>query len=408
MNLMLKTIPVKKLITGMYLHKLCGSWVQHPFWRSAFLLKDPKDIKTIIDSGVAEVIIDTNKGLDVQLEVSPATQPDTPAKVAAASTDPAKSTANKQKNKLAEWRRAKAICESSKEAMTSMFQDVRMGKVVNVDAAQPLVDEISSSVSSSADTLITMARLKTCDNYTYMHSVAVCAMMIALARELGLSEKQISLAGVGGLMHDLGKAMMPLEILNNPGKLSELEFSVMKTHPAEGYKLLQANKTKQLEVLDIVLHHHEKFDGTGYPQGLKGEDISLLSRMAAVCDVYDAITSTRPYKEGWDPALSLKRMISWQGHFDPQILQAFVKIIGIYPIGALVRLETGRLAVVMEQTSGRLLAPLVKVFFATKPKGPIAIELVDLAAPRCKDRIVGLENAEQWGFKNLEDLWQPQ
>ncbi|MCR8922914.1 HD-GYP domain-containing protein [Dasania sp. GY-MA-18] len=399
---MLKTIPSSKLVVGMYLHKLCGSWMQHPFWRSAFLLADPKDIQTIIQSGVSEVVIDTAKGLDIEPLATAALKPEqSPAPAAT------EAPAVKKLSKAAEWRRAKAICESSKQAITSMFEDARMGKVVSVETAQPLVDEISTSVVSSPDTLITLARLKTCDDYTYMHSVAVCAMMIALARELGLSEEQVSTAGVGGLMHDLGKAAIPLDILNNPGKLTDQEFAVVKNHPLEGYKLLQDNSNISPEVLDIVLHHHEKFDGTGYPEGLQGEDISLLARMSAICDVYDAVTSTRPYKEGWDPALSLKRMISWQGHFDPQILQAFIKIIGIYPIGALVKLESNRLAVVVEQSEGKLLAPKVKVFFAIKPKGPIAVELLDLAATRCKDRIVGLEDAEQWGFKNLADLWQP-
>ena len=401
---MLKKIPANKLTTGMYLHEVCGSWLKSPFWRKAFLLQDVNDIKAIHDSGVKEVVIDTAKGRDITSEVE-VNEQSIETTVHADESALHVNESNKQKKTTAEWRRARAICDSAKEAVVQMFQDVRMGKVVDVEATQPLVDEISASVARCPDTLISLARLKTCDDYTYLHSVAVCAMMIALARELNLTEAQIREAGVGGLMHDMGKATVPLEILNKPGKLSDEEYKAIQNHTVAGYKLLQVGGNLSDEVLDVVLHHHEKFDGSGYPEGLKGEELSVLARMAAICDVYDAVTSNRPYKEGWSPAVSLKRMLSWQGHFDPHILQLFVKIIGIYPVGELVKLESGRLAVVVEQTEGQLLAPIVKVFFSTKPSGPIAIEILDLASPKCKDTIIGIESIDSWGFKNLEDIW---
>jgi HD-GYP domain-containing protein (c-di-GMP phosphodiesterase class II) len=159
--------------------------------------------------------------------------------------------------------------------------------------------------------------------------------------------------------------------------------------------------------LDVVLHHHEKIDSTGYPDKLSGNDISLLSRMGAVCDVYDAITSNRPYKSGWDPALSIKRMSSWKGHFDPDLLKAFIKMLGIYPTGSLVKLSSDKLGVVIDQTPDSLLKPVIKVFFSTKPKGPITIEEIDLSAPRCEVRIVSIEDPAQWGFRHLDDLWMP-
>lgn len=379
---MLKTIPSDKLKPGMFLHNLCGSWGKAMF--NSFLIKDERDVATILKTGVEEIVIDTSKGLDVDLSSS---------------------STGSEFTKRREWGKAKAICSSSKEAVASMFKDVRMGKVVTSDDAQPLVEAISSSVIRNVDTLISMARLKTRDDYTYMHSVAVCAMMIAFARELGLNEDQVNEAGIAGLMHDLGKAMMPLDILNKPGKLTDDEFRVMKTHPIEGYQLLREGSGMSMGVMDVILHHHEKVDGSGYPKKLKGDNISLLSRMGAICDVYDAVTSTRPYKEGWDPGISIKRMVSWEGHFDPKLLQAFIKIIGIYPVGSLVRLESGRLAVVMEQSAKTLLEPVVKVFFSIKPKGPIEIEIVNLSAVSCKDRIVSTEEPDKWGFKKLEDLW---
>jgi putative nucleotidyltransferase with HDIG domain len=260
----------------------------------------------------------------------------------------------------AEIEKAAKICAQSKRAVMSMFQEARMGNAVDTNGARQMVEEISDSVSRNPGALISLARLKTADDYTYMHSVAVCAMMVALARQLGLDEEQTRLAGLAGLMHDLGKAAMPMDVLNKPGKLTDVEFSVIKTHPVEGYRLLKAGKDVDEVVLDVCLHHHEKTDGSGYPKGLKADEISLFAKMGAVCDVYDAITSNRPYKSGWDPAESLRKMAEWaNGHFDGKVFQAFVKSLGIYPIGSLVKLSSGRLGVVVDQTSKSLTTPCV-------------------------------------------------
>jgi HD-GYP domain-containing protein (c-di-GMP phosphodiesterase class II) len=239
-----------------------------------------------------------------------------------------------------------------------------------------------------------------------MHSVAVCAMMVALAKQLKLDEQQTRLAGLAGLMHDLGKAMMPMEILNKPGKLTKAEFDIVKQHPREGHRLLLTGENVDPAVLDVCLHHHEKTDGSGYPMGLKDADISLFAKMGAVCDVYDAITSNRPYKAGWDPAESLRRMAEWaKGHFDIQVFQAFVKSLGIYPIGSLVQLSSGRLGVVVEQTGKSLTTPTVKVFFSTKSNMRIIPELIDLSRPGVSEKIVSREDPAKWRFPDLNELW---
>jgi HD-GYP domain len=141
--------------------------------------------------------------------------------------------------------------------------------------------------------------------------------MIALAKQLKLKEDQQRLAGLAGLMHDLGKAAIPLKVLNKPGKLTDQEFTVVRSHPVEGFHMLKEGGNIPEAVLDACLHHHEKVDGSGYPDKLKGDGISVIARMTAICDVYDAITSDRPYKRGWDPAESLRRMADWTNdHFD--------------------------------------------------------------------------------------------
>ena len=158
--------------------------------------------------------------------------------------------------------------------------------------------------------------------------------------------------------------------------------------------------------LDVCLHHHEKMDGSGYPKGLKGDEISLLAKMGAVCDVYDAITSNRAYKTGWDPAESLRKMAEWsKGHFDPAVFQAFVKSMGIYPVGSLVLMKSGRIGVVTEQAEKSLTTPKVKMFYSTKSSLRIPAMMVDLSRADTADRIAGREDPAKWRFPDLHELW---
>lgn len=396
---MLKKISVQQLSLGMHLKAFCGAWLDHPFWRTQFVLSDPNDITLILESPITEVWIDISKGIDV----APSAKEDAAPMVTAEEIPEPAPVVQEKSSFNDEIKRAAKICAKGKEAVVSMFQEARMGKAIEAEAAAPLVEEISNSVMRNPGALISLARLKTADDYTFMHSVAVCALMIALARQLGLDEQQVRDAGMAGLLHDLGKAMIPLEILNKPGKLTDEEFALVKTHPEEGHKLLLEGKGINEMTRDVCLHHHEKIDGSGYPKGLSSETMSLFAKMGAVCDVYDAVTSNRPYKAGWDPAESIKRMAEWKGHFDPAVFQAFVKSLGIYPIGSLVRLESGKLGVVTEQGEQSLLKPKVKVFFSTKSQAYIKPEIIDLA--RSPEKIAGREDAAKWGIKDVDRYW---
>ncbi len=403
--IVLKRIAVAELRIGMYIHEFCGSWMDHPFWKGRFLLDNERDLQRVRDSDVHEVWIDVSKGRDVapgQASQSVAeVEAETEAQLLAADTrtPPARTSLDQ------EVQRALKLCSQAKSAVMQMFSDARMGQAVALENVGELVQEISDSVLRHPNALISLARLKTSDEYTYMHSVAVCALMIALARQLEMTEEQVREAGEAGLLHDIGKMAIPDAILNKPDKLTDAEFGTMRLHPEAGAKMLLDCRQISALVLDVCLHHHEKFDGSGYPHRLVGEQISLFARMGAVCDVYDAITSDRPYKKGWDPAEAIRKMAEWKGHFDPQIFQAFVKSVGIYPVGALVRLESGRLGVVLEQHEKSLLTPRVKVFFSARSKLPIPQEVLDLAKLAGRDKIVARESAEDWGFKNIEELW---
>lgn len=401
---MLKRVSVEHLKVGMYLQEFCGSWMDHPFWRSKFLLEDPQDIKRILASSIREVWIDSSKGLDVE---GGQAQEEADVEITSMLASAAKFDKEIEKVVLAqEMDRAAKIVAKAGEAVTSMFQEVRMGKALNANDALPLVEEISNSVLRNPGALISLARLKTKDNYTYMHSVAVCALMVALARQLGLDEESTRKAGMAGLLHDVGKMAIPDEILDKPGKLTDEEFDIIKSHPVEGHKMLLEGSGVDEVALDVCLHHHEKINGHGYPDKLADKDISIYAKMGAVCDVYDAITSNRPYKSGWDPAESLRKMADWsKDHFDPIVFKAFVKSVGIYPIGSLVRLESGRIGVVIDQTGKSLLTPKVKIFFSTKSNIRIPPEVLDLSSTAIRDKIISREDPEQWNFPDLNDLW---
>lgn len=398
---MLKRISVTHLRLGMFIDAFCGSWIEHPFWRNAFLLDDAADLKRIVDSGLREVWIDTTKGLDAE-----SGQAKEESDAGLERRLPQAATALEPVSLAREVERAVRICSKARDAVTSMFHQARLGQAITAGDAMPLVEEISASVLRNPAALISLARLKTADDYTYMHSVAVCALMVALARQLDLDPAQSRRAGMAGLLHDVGKMAIPAEVLNKPGKLSDEEFNLIKTHPAEGHAMLRNGADIDAVSLDVVLHHHERMDGSGYPDRLPAEQISLFARMGAVCDVYDAITSDRAYKKAWDPAEALRKMAEWsQGQFDPPIFQAFVKSVGIYPVGSLVKLKSGRLGVVVEQSEKSLLTPTIKVFFSTRANSRIPPELIDLSHHQEGESIVGREDPATWNFPDLVELW---
>ncbi len=395
---MLKKIHVRNIRTGMFINEICGSWMDHPFWKKAFLLSIDADLKTLQTCGIQEVWIDTEKGLDVESKAVVSTGEEEKKKVEAdllkIATEPSPEPHTPIHDEMA---RARKLQAKSKEAVTSMFKEVRMGNAIKVSEAAPLVEEISQSIMRNPEAFLNLVRLKTKDDYTYMHSVAVCALMIALGKQLGLTGQDLKDAGLAGLLHDVGKMMIDDAVLNKRGKLTDEEFELIKEHPRKGWEVLQDSPDITAVALDVCLHHHERVDGTGYPDRISGEKLTLLARMGAVCDVYDALTSNRCYKNGWEPAETIRKMAEWRnGHFDEKVFQAFVKTIGIYPSGTLVRLKSGRLAIVIEQTGKSLLTPIVKAFFSTKSNEPIMPEMIDLS--RSRESIASAEDPAQWGF----------
>lgn len=392
---MRKKISVRELRLGMFIDKLDGNWLQHPFWKTSFKLENPRNITALKESAVTHLWIDTSKGLDVEKKESVKTQ-GAAIKEADNIVEKTVETVPLEKEMAA----AKETLAKAKQATMAMLQEARMGNSVSAEDVAPIVDEISQSIARNSNAMLTVTRMKSKDDYTYLHSVAVCALMIALGKQINYQGDFHSL-GMAGLLHDVGKMAIPDEILNKPGKLTDEEFKIIQDHPRSGWEILKNSDDVDEIALDVCLHHHERVDGNGYPDKLSSDKLSLVSRMAAVCDVYDAITSNRCYKEGWAPADALKKMAEWKdGHFDEQIFQAFVKTVGIYPTGTLIKLKSNRLAVVMKQSHGTLLKPVIKIFYSCSHKAPIPNKVINLSTSN--EQIDCIEEPANWGLEHKD------
>lgn len=391
---MIKKIPVSTVIVGMYIDNLGVGWLSHDFVKSNFLVEDTEILHKLKSSKIQQVLIDTEKGLDVPSDSVPQ-QPASLQPAAAPAPVPRKVT--KTVSSESETNNAKKILLQANTVMKNMMTDIRLGKQVDVEVVDPLADRIMASVERNKDTLTSLARIKTKDDYTFMHSVSVSALMIAFARANDMSEDVIREVAIGGLLHDIGKMITPNEILNKPGKLTDEEFVIMRNHVVESQELLKDRTDLSKNVTDVIFQHHEKIDGTGYPLKLTGDQQSTIGKMSAIVDVYDALTSIRVYKTAWEPCATLKKMMQWtDNHLDKEQMMRFIRCVGIYPVGTLVEMESGRIGIVMDQHEASLMLPVVK-FMYKKNSGFQYPKVVDLSKEK-NDKIIGAVAPEAYGI----------
>ncbi|MFC3146564.1 HD-GYP domain-containing protein [Piscinibacterium candidicorallinum] len=391
-----KKISIEQLKPGMYVTQLDCDWFSHPFLTSSFLVKSDHDVARVRDSGTRYLFIDPRRGIDVQ---DAPTAREARAAAQAAMLKVADKPVERPRTTRLEEESAAArkIYGEAQRLVAQTMSDVRLGKQVELNQIEPLVEKVTDSIFRNKNALQSMNLLKQADDYTFQHSVSVCTLMVSFARHMDFDPKLVHQLGLGGLLHDIGKAFTPNEVLNKPGALTKEEFDVMKNHVTDGYRMLVQNPDVGPIPLAICHEHHERTDGTGYPRKIGRDQITQWGKMAAVVDVYDAITSERVYHRGMTPTDALRKIYEWsEHHFDRSLVEAFMRCVGIYPTGSLVLLESGRLAVVLEQNETQLLKPRVRAFYSTRSQLYITPADIDLARPGTSDRILRHEDPHKW------------
>lgn len=396
---MLKRISTDDVELGMFIHKLEGSWFSHPFWKRRFLLVDPDMLESLRESDVSGVVIDTSKGRSGEPE------PEDTAEIisgprhagVAAPLERPRLEPVPQRNGFArvapampmarEFGRAKRAAGDALRVVSKAFIEVRLGKAIVAKDVEPVLDAIYASVQRNLYAFNGLLRCQSDNEPIYRHSLAVSALMIALARHMKFSPVDIRDAGMAGLLMDIGVSQLPIDLAAFGGDYTRLRPDLREQHVVLGYTFLKAAGDIPEPVLRVILHHHERLDGSGYPQGISGAAIEALSRMAAICDTYDTLISD---PEPRDPADAIRELRAQPEKFDPAILERFVETVGVYPIGSFVRLKSARLAMVVDEEAADTALPVVRTFWSLPLAKRIKGETIALAHCYGDDAIEGI------------------
>lgn len=392
-RIVLKKVAASQLKAGMFVIKLNSGWMAHPFVRNKLILDDD-DIARIRESGIKEVTIDTDRGLDTDAEsIEPVDAYGVRRLELLAEESPVAGDELKSNEEC-----AKKVIDHAIVAVRSLMNDVRMGNPLDFFVIKTVAEEVAREVVSNPATAIVVYQLhKTCE-YTYAHSLRVAVLSVSCAHRMGLSDDNCKDIALGGLVHDIGKMCVSKDILHKPDKLTPAEMTHMREHVTSGARLIKEGQLPT-EAMAILLEHHERFDGNGYPRQLAGPEISLAGRISAIADVYDAIASDRWYHKGLPPAVAIRKIHEWSKcHFDPEVTAHFIRSVGIYPVGSLVRLSNKRLAVVVEHKQSSPLFPRVLPIFDLHSKKMIT-NTIELDLPgRRHIKIECHEDPSVWGI----------
>lgn len=242
------------------------------------------------------------------------------------------------------------------------FQKCQLTDDLDIGSVQETTRRIVEELLTNRTHVVQMTGIRRYDQYTFCHSISVCALAAMIGVLRGYTPKRLSEISIGALLHDIGKVKIPTDILNKRGKLDENEMCLMKTHSEQGFQLLRRNRQLSVVPMHVAYQHHERYDGTGYPRGLKGDHIHEYARIVAIADVYDALTSDRAYKKACTPFEAYQIMIEGiNRHFDPELLELFFDHVAVYPVGTTLQLSDFNYAIVTEVQSGATFAPKVKI-----------------------------------------------
>ena len=367
-------INIEYLKEGMYVSELDRPWLESPFLFQGFLVNSDEEL-TQLRSLCDFVVIDLEKGDDLDVSIS---------HVAALNTKFVNLEQRERREITVSFEQeineARKIHARTRTQIDSMFDDVRMGKNLDVSGAKEVVSGMVDSIVRNPDAMQWLTNLRKRDEYTAIHSLNVCIFALTFGRYLGLTEDELNELGVGALLHDIGKMRVPLEILNKEGKLTDEEYATVRQHAQDGYEILKSSKGLPPSTADIAHSHHERKSGNGYPLGLKEDEIHLYARVVSIVDIYDAITSDRVYHHGMNTLDALKNMFEWrEDDLDSELVERFIQCLGIYPIGSLVELNTDEVGIVISVSQGRRLTPMIMLVRNTAKQVMMPPKLIDLS-----------------------------
>lgn len=374
---------------GMYISELDHPWIESPFLFQGFQLKNDEEIQQV-QATCKYVYVDTEKTpFDVQANlksITPEQKPvqkknKKPTKIDFTDTVTLKKAKFDKSSFTENLINARNARDKTRSYIDSMLSEAKMGRVVNTQKAKELVAELANNIASSLDASMWLTQLKNRDEYTAIHSLNVCVLSLTFGKALKLPKDQLHELGLGALLHDVGKMLVPLNILNKPGKLTDEEFEKMKEHPVLGFKLVSKDKNLSKDVLAIIRGHHERISGNGYPDKLTESNISLFTKIVSITDVYDAVTSDRVYHDGMTPHDAMQRLYEWMpGNFDAELMQKFIRTLGIYPIGSVVELKTGHIGLVVKLNENHRMKPVVMLVMNRNKEFYPRRKLVNLAS----------------------------
>lgn len=375
---------VSELVLGQYIVDIVEQKGNYNLKGSGHI-KASKVLNHLTDNGVISVLIDTNK----TLIASKNKEGDTVFK-------PPQNLLNKQESVKIELDKAKKIFNESKAIQRQIFSDAVDGKALDLGAVEDITDKTIDTIFQNSDALACILNIRIKDEYLLEHSVSVSILMTIFAKHLKLEKKLIQQLSVGAFLHDVGKIMIPDEILNKPGRLTDEEFEVMKSHASHSIDILSNTPNLSKISLEVAALHHEKINGAGYPHKLAGEEISKYGRMIAICDIFDALTAHRCYKEGFThvKAFTILRKLAENNELDPILVDHFIQCMGVYPVGSLVELGSHRLAIVEQRNESDPIKPKVRAFYNMDSRDYTMTEDIDLS--KSEDNIIKSAKADEF------------
>lgn len=417
----LKRISTTQVELGMYIHGFQGNWLSHPFWRAHFVVDDEERLQTLRSSRLDAVIIDTDRGTDVTPQeaknpaAAAARTPPVAARPAAgragrtapARPGPASSGSAFRSGPVPlarEFGNARQTIDRAHKVISQVFLEARHGKAPRIVEVAPVVEDIHASIQRNPYAFSGLMRCKSESEVIYQHMLSVSALMISLARQMRMSPDETRLAGMAGLLLDIGASRIGIDLNSIAGRIDRIEPQIWQGHAAIGRDMLDAAGDVPEEVLRVALRHHERLDGSGFPNALTAGDIDVYSRMAAICDTYDHIVSGAFSERSIDPADAMQTLMQMDGAFDANLLSRFVEALGVYPVGSFVLLRSERIAMVIDQNPSEPAIPTVKAFYSLAARKLIAEKTIVLSNCYGEDSIIGVADLDGLDLPPPEEL----